>query len=78
VDKWLGPTDKVVWRNEDRAYAPILEELIEACGDRFSGLTLDDDGIFGAHDREYARTVLIGRTPGEAVARLWLALHSKQ
>jgi hypothetical protein len=34
-----GPSDKLVWRAGDRVYIPTLEELIEACGDDFLGVS---------------------------------------
>jgi hypothetical protein len=62
------------------AYRPTLEELIEACGDKFEVLNRDDDGWYcnnivlpeHAHEPFYS-----GSTPIEAVARLWLALNTK-
>jgi hypothetical protein len=61
-------------------FVPILEELIEACEKRFDRLLAyhdtgdweatsekDSDGLFKSAS---------GKTPTEAIARLWLALHS--
>jgi hypothetical protein len=57
-------------------YIPTLEELIEACGQRF--YTLEYVGKLGhvweAHFIQHD-DYEIGDTPTEAVARLWLALH---
>lgn len=61
-------------------YAPALEELIEACGDRFASLLCNHNdtgwkwramanGRFGAN--------VEGTTPEEAVANLWLLLNKK-
>jgi hypothetical protein len=64
-------------------FVPTLEELIEACGQRFQDLCLlGEAGQFqwycsitkesdGEHMRHY------GTTPTEAVSRLWLALNKK-
>lgn len=70
-----------IGRKED-VHKPTLSELIEACGEDFSGLWkkkggwvassrfIVDEGI--ANNQEW-----IGSTPEEAVARLWLALNKK-
>ena len=62
-------------------YAPTLEELLQACGDRFWSLErdLDPDEIWGAYPTNEIGDgpPTFGSTPIEAVARLWLALHSK-
>jgi hypothetical protein len=72
----VGPSDKIIWRREDRVYVPTLEELIEACNGKISVLIKQPTdwlarsfagGLFGN-----------GSTPSEAVARLWLALHPRQ
>jgi hypothetical protein len=34
----IAPPDKIVVRRDDFAYAPTLEELIEACGENFMRL----------------------------------------
>jgi hypothetical protein len=58
---------------------PTLPELIEACGDKFMELLRCSGPRWEAHawpmeagDELY----LHGDSPEEAVARLWLALHS--
>ena len=58
---------------EGRAYAPTLEELIEACGESFEMFDRFGKGwrAVGANSTAY------GATPTEAVARLWLALNKK-
>ena len=66
-------------QNVDAWFIPILEELIEACGKKCDQLVAyhnkgawnaisekDSDGFFKSAS---------GKTPTEAVARLWLALH---
>jgi hypothetical protein len=75
---WTFPPDNLVTRHSDRVYVPTLEELIEACGERFSGLTADW-GVkdWTAHDTKDANVGGCGSTPTEAVAKLWLALNKK-
>lgn len=53
---------------------PILEELIEACGDEFDTLGKFNNGW--AAETNFSRTE--GKTPSEAVANLWLVLNRKQ
>jgi hypothetical protein len=70
---WTYPPAAIVARSAERVYAPTLAELIEACGLRFHALR-QDAGVYcwvatGAGQSEN------GRTPAEAVARLWLALN---
>ncbi len=53
---------------------PLLEELIEACGDKFIGLTFHGEswsasGVGFPH--------VSGSIPSDAVANLWLALNKK-
>jgi hypothetical protein len=62
-------------------FIPTLEEIIVACGKEFEALRHDgalttDDGSEWCADRiENGRIEThIGKTPTEAVARLWLAL----
>jgi hypothetical protein len=59
---------------------PTLEELIEACGDSV-GLSRINATECNAWKKDFptsdAPAVFHGSTPIEAVARLWLALHSK-
>jgi arsenate reductase-like glutaredoxin family protein len=58
----------------ERISKPNLEELIEACGQRFRYLIRDDDDKWRCSG---IQKELQGRylTPDEAVARLWLALY---
>lgn len=64
---------------------PTLEELIEACGERYTLLKRERDGhwratgaIRASQKRERFREVhLYGSTPEEAIAMLWLALNKK-
>jgi hypothetical protein len=58
---------------------PTLEELIEACGDKFGELMLMVGGSGGRWraTSEDGRSHPRGHTPTEAVARLWLALNPR-
>jgi hypothetical protein len=66
------------------AYYPTLEELLEACGDKFYNLKKS----FGGNHWDAAslmpvtatdeQIIALGPTPIEAVARLWLALNPKK
>jgi len=67
------------------AYAPTLEELIDACGIGFGALGLDSERTF-EQKPFYACAVVTkqgewlgpyghGSAPTEAVARLWLSLN---
>lgn len=60
---------------------PTLNELIEACGLEFSSLQRSDtnesvEPIWHALSRPIW-SEFIGKTPEEAVAKLWLALNPK-
>lgn len=62
----------------DPVYVPTLEELVEACGDDFRAIHSPQDmntemWIAGGMNKSFVE----GRTPTEAVARLWLALNKK-
>jgi hypothetical protein len=63
-------------------YSPILSELIEACGEGFETLErepYEEDGqLMYVHFVANNKRELMGRTPEEAVARLWLALNVKK
>lgn len=66
------------------AYAPTLEELMEACGKDFvlecvasGGLHPWTAGVFVDREGEIERSQT-AETAIEAVAKLWLALHGKQ
>jgi hypothetical protein len=67
---------------DDRYDFPTLSELIEACGDEFDNLTRDYESSWkcnyyssddGYDDEQIYSSV--GKTPEEAVAKLWLKLH---
>lgn len=66
----------------ERAYAPTLEELIEACGENNFTLQHPNGADFwtaGTSDTWMGDKTAVGQgsTPTEAVARLWLALNKK-
>ena len=60
-------------------YFPTLEELIEACGNDFGGISRSKDGAWIAYDITAANLedAIGGKTPTEVVAKLWLALNPK-
>jgi hypothetical protein len=84
--RWVTDPDLIVAR--DRTYVPTLSDLIEACGKQFWSVTrlqhVDTDG-----QRWLARDATIdfngntpafqisGKSPEEAVARLWLVLQRR-
>jgi hypothetical protein len=79
---WVSPPDILVARREDRVYQPTLSELIIACGEDFVALerTSNDTGTYWQarrKDSPVAETEASGRTPEEAVARLWLVLNQR-
>lgn len=63
--------------------SPTLSELIEACGDMFTSLTRNRNGSWSTMSKsgkkypEFDWTASDGKTPEEAVAKLWLKLHDK-
>lgn len=78
-----GKTDCAITQYEDAKppYIPTLEELIEACGDRFNLLVLGEHGFVASfYDSEIQKNNVHGggKTPSEAVANLWLALNPRQ
>jgi hypothetical protein len=73
-----------IW-NDEEIYIPELSELIKACGEDFSHLAQKVDypkiGRWWAvthtkHDKNGNNYEECGRTPEEAVARLWLSLNN--
>lgn len=59
---------------------PTLEELIDACGERFVKLEQHEGNINNFGYLAFGKgieTPLYGKTPSEAVANLWLALQKK-
>jgi hypothetical protein len=69
------------WSNEHKEMLPdpTLEELIEACGDRFERLELKQSHFGGPHWCVHGKGVNLGgsSTPEIAVAALWLELNKK-
>lgn len=65
---------------ENEAIVPTLEELIEACGPEFRWLK-NKKTFWFAQQRQHPNVLgdmkTAGKTPSEAVARLWLALNKK-
>lgn len=63
-------------------YTPTLEELIEACGDKFEVLQRHDKDIWSAaiygNSPDIPAYEYEGKTPEEAVAKLWIALQNKK
>jgi hypothetical protein len=61
-------------------FIPLLEELIEVCGEKFDRLVAYHDKRTWEATSEMDSDGFVksatGKTPTEAVARLWLALHS--
>ena len=56
-------------------YAPTLSELIEACGEEFGALERNEDNSYYSLPSEKgAVAAILGSTPEEAVAKLWLEL----
>jgi hypothetical protein len=69
---------------KEPCFDPTLSDLIEACGDDFYSLVyaLDDDWRCYSEAPMGEKfglklTTSDGRTPEEAVAELWIALHQK-
>jgi hypothetical protein len=57
---------------------PDLSELITACGDQFLGLEKTGELWFASSEEDGNMPVgSKGKTPEEAVARLWLAFNKK-
>lgn len=84
----LCPCDSVEWKGESyvkdcrhgtntKAYAPTLEELIEACGEDFSGIMRNKE-MWQAWKLKKPVLDATGETPIIAVANLYLALQGKK
>ncbi len=61
----------------EEVFIPTISELIEACGDRFKPLARygDDWCTDLCVGDKFERWASKGKTPEEAVAKLWLALN---
>ena len=57
-------------------YCPNLSDLIEACGARFSRLTIMK--TLWTAESDSPEQIAMGDSPEEAVGRLWLALNGHQ
>jgi hypothetical protein len=69
---------QLITRYQRDIAVPTLEELIEACGDRFGALIRHGRWEARSDWSEQDRGIsAAGSTAIEAVARLWLALHAK-
>jgi hypothetical protein len=60
---------------KDGYYCPGLSDLLDACGQRFTRLSIVKDIWFAECDEPATSTM--GESPEEAVGRLWLALNGK-
>jgi hypothetical protein len=69
--KWPGDIAPVKY-----PYNAPLEELIQACEDKIVGLQQAPDKTWVAFGKMGEVNGQQGSTPTEAVARLWLALHT--
>jgi hypothetical protein len=74
---WTVDPNRLFVRFDDRAYVPTLEELIKECADDFDGLRRLDRGTWQCTSLSDAAAIHNGKTPTEAVARLWLAVNKK-
>lgn len=71
--------------NNTHYILPTIEELIDACGDKFASLKKMPDIVGGwyayktpeSEDSLLVNTHTYGSTPPEAVANLWLSLNKK-
>jgi hypothetical protein len=85
---WENPADET---NDNKAYAPALEELIEACikrpGNFLKNLVYYPDAPNGPEwgaflqlykEKEGQGIAGVGSTPTEAVANLYISLHKVQ
>jgi hypothetical protein len=77
-------TTPIIKEPLDEVYHPTLEELIEACGDKFHHLVHEKNTVsldeWCASDGSFVWKVdaCWGMTPSGAVAKLWLALNAKK
>ena len=84
IDEYRGDQDWFTPNLEKDIACPTLSELIEACGDEFRALRLDssmktENNEQWACDRveHGVFETFIGKTPEEAVARLYIKLNKK-
>lgn len=65
---------------QEAVYVPTLEELIEACGERYYSMVRvrqNDWRCYIEGERGMPKEGGVGKSAVEAVARLWLALNKK-
>lgn len=77
----LGIRPGIVGSKCQSYYSPSLSELIEACNEYGWFRSLTHDKGSDVWNAEYASMVVknaFGKTPEEAVARLWLKLNKKK
>lgn len=79
---WSDDTESFVSDIPEVVKTPILEELIEECGENFVGVNLvgkySTDTKWKAIHCNIGTTYAYGPTPKEAVANLYLALNPKK
>jgi len=81
-ERYIYPEPSYLGLSRSQAcYDPTLSELIEACGDRFVSLNkyADNSGWqTRGIDKKFEKDMTgIGKTPEEAVAKLWLEINKK-
>lgn len=74
-DNWQELAFTVNLDTKERFYMPSLSHLIEACGEKFGVLERFQDGTFGAYIPRDCGINGLGKTPQEAVAKLWLTIQ---
>jgi len=57
-------------------YSPTLSELIEACGVKLKLMGEKGDWYVSTYEMELENETIRGKTPEEAVAKLWLKLNN--
>jgi len=64
------------WFEREKTYIPTLEELIDACGLKTFRLESWKEGWkAGDYTSRSMKKYALGKTPTEAVARLWLEIN---
>ncbi len=82
-EKSLRDLKEMYEDDNEWVYQPTLSELIEACGDKFGGISRAKHPIKIGQWAAYVITAIEfndmvgGSTPEEAVANLWLQLNKK-
>lgn len=72
----ITPSDEIIgYEQSFTAYLPSLSELIGACGNENFSLNEVNGKWICKGGEKY--TAVVGNTPEEAVAKLWLALNKK-